>query len=589
LGKFLITILLSFTVASLFSINELAESSAFAEFRTIDGSGNNIAQPNWGAANFPLLRMTPSDYGDGLSSPSGGDRPGAREISNAVAAQSSSIPDPNSVSDYTWVWGQFVDHDIDLTGSADPSEPFNIPVPIGDPFFDPFNTGTQEITLNRSIYTTDVSGVRQQLNQITSYIDGSNVYGSDPVRANDLRENDGTGKLRTSLSSNGEVLLPLNINGLPNAGGTGSNLYIAGDVRANEQAGLTALHTLFVREHNRIADDIAVRLAGGEPDLVQKFNDSGLSPGDFIYQAARKVVGAQIQIITYNDFLPVLLGPNALTTFSGYDTSVNSEISTEFSTAAYRIGHTMVSEELFRVGANPIPIQEAFFDPQILFDDGADSLLGGIGFGIEEKVDNKIIDGLRNFLFGPPGAGGFDLASLNTQRGRDHGIPSYNSVRMELGLPAQSFLDMTGGDGDLANEFASVYASVDDVDLWTGGLAEPPFNNGMVGETVFTILVDQFQRLRDGDRFFYLNDLSDLQIIEPDIVETSLSDLILRNTSMESMPPNVFIAQANPVGGLIIPVDTTLLLLAGVQNIASWLIPAIISAIGFAIILQRKF
>ena len=150
-------------------------------------------------------------------------------------------------------------------------------------------------------------------------------------------------------------------------------------------------------------------------------------------------------------------------------------------------------------------------------------------------------------MFGPPGSGGFDLASLNIQRGRDHGIPSLNDVRLSLSLtPRTTFLEVTGGDSDLVAALASVYGSVDDVDLWVGGLAEPPVNGGKVGETFFVLIADQLQRLRDGDRFFYLEPSmqAQLSIFDPNLQNRRLSDIILLNTEIESIQQNVFFAVA---------------------------------------------
>lgn len=588
--KFFLVVLLSVSIASLIWVSELAESSAFGlEFRTIDGSGNNIANSQWGQAGQPLERFLQNGYDDGLSTPRGGtpsSLPSARVVSNFVSDQNVLMPDPNFVNNMFWDFGQFLDHDIDLTGAADPQEPFNIPVPIDDPVFD-----GPVIPFDRSVFVGDgITTTREQLNGITAYIDASNVYGSDTTRADYLRENDGSGKLKTSLANNGEVLLPFNLIGLPNAGGPMPTLFIAGDVRANEHVGLTALHILFVREHNRIADDLATRLAANEPALLAKRTELNmLSDDEFFYQAARAVVGAEIQIITYEEFLPMLLGPGTLGPYGGYDSSVNSQIANSFSTAAYRFGHTMVSPELTRLGDSPVPIATAFFNPQLLVNDGADSLLGGMGLAAAQEVDTQVIDGLRNFLFGP--GSGLDLASLNIQRGRDHGLPSYNDARDDLSgiSPVADFLEMTEGDAILAAKFASAYTNVNDVDLWAGGLAEPAVNGGMVGETFFLILVDQFEKLRDGDRFFYLNNLSHLEIFDPYLEHTSLSKIIQRNTVMESMPDNMFIVPFNAVGGEMIPIDSIALLLASAQMTAVWMIPVIIAGAIFTIVISRKF
>ena len=530
----------------------VATSTAIGiDFRSIDGSGNNIANPNYGATNIDLLRSTTPVYDDGLSTPRGGDPsslPSARAISNAVANQTTNTPNAADASDWLWQWGQFLDHDIVLTGAASPAEPFNVHVPTGDPMFDPGHTGTQEIELNRTAYTTDSSGVRQQTNLITAYIDASNVYGSDPVRADDLRAHDGIGSLRTSTAA-GEVLLPFNTSMLDNAPMSAPSFFIAGDVRANEQIGLTASHTLFVREHNRLAIDLDARLTSGDADLTTAFAASGLSRGDFIYESARSIVGAQMQKITYDEFLPLLLGPDALTVFSAYDSTVDASITNEFATAAYRLGHSMLSSNLQRMtDAGPIgsvALRDAFFTPTEVTDHGIDSLLLGLASQHAEELNVEMIDDVRNFMFGPPGSGGFDLASLNIQRGRDHGIGTLNDVRSDLGLsPYDSYLDMAGGNADLADAFAFVYGSVDEVDLWIGGLAEPHVNGGMVGETFFKIISDQFMNLRDGDSFYYLNDdrMSDLIILTPDFMDTtSLSSIIRRNSSIESIQDNAFI------------------------------------------------
>ena len=121
-------------------------------------------------------------------------------------------------------------------------------------------------------------------------------------------------------------------------------------IRANEQVGLTALHTLFVREHNRLAD-------------VLVSENPGLN-GNEIYEFARKIVGAQMQAITYNEFLPLLLGPDAIGPYGGYNPGVDPTITNEFSTAAYRFGHTMVSPSLLRV--DPQEFTTPFFFGPVL-------------------------------------------------------------------------------------------------------------------------------------------------------------------------------------------------------------------------------
>ncbi len=497
-------------------------------FRTISGVGNNEREPTWGAAGRPLIRTAPVGYADSIGAPAGGQRPSARAVSNAVVAAYDSKPNGRGATDYLWAWGQFIDHDITETPIASPAEAFDIAVPAGDLFFDPASTGTQTIGLDRS-HGAMGSGVRQQLNNITAFIDASMVYGSDDHRARALRALDGTGRL---LTSDGD-LLPFNTRGLHNAPSSHDpSFFLAGDIRVNEQVGLVALHTLFVREHNRLADEI--RLANRS------------LTGDEIYQRARAIVAAQMQAITYNEFLPLLLGPGAIPPYQGYRDDIDPAISNEFATAAFRVGHTMLSGTLMRldeqgntIPAGHIALRDAFFVPQETIVHGIEPVLRGLAGQRAQEIDSEIVDAVRNFLFGPPGAGGFDLASLNIQRGRDHGLATYNQIRVAFGMPlAQTFLEITR-DADRAAALASVYASPDDIDAWVGMLAEPHRTGAMVGETLFRVMRDQFVRLRDGDRFWYEAYLP--QRLVDEIDATLLSDIITRNMHGTGiMPVDVF-------------------------------------------------
>ena len=502
------------------------------QYRSIDGTGNHETHFELGAANTTLRRLMSVDYGDLVASMGGSSRPSPRAISNAVCADSQRPPNALGASDFLWQWGQFVDHDIDLSGEQDPAEPMPIPVPSGDPFFDPAGTGLMTIDANRSVYHpgtgNDPAYPRQQLNQITHFIDASNVYGSDPIRATLMRTNDGTGRL---LVSTGD-LLPFNIPGLPNAGGTGPELFLAGDIRANEQVALTAMHTLFVREHNRLAAEIAA-------------NNPGLT-GEEIYQEARRIVGALMQVITYNEFLPALLGPNPLPPYVGYRWSTSPAIMNEFSTAIYRFGHSALSPTLLRLDAagveipsGHLPLRQAFFRPDRLVNEGGiEPILRGLASQPCSAIDTELVDDVRNFLFGPPGSGGFDLASLNIQRGRDHGLPSYNDARRRLNLtPRASFAEVTS-DPDTQARLASVYADVEEIDLWVGTLAEDPVNGGHVGEVASYVIANQFMSLRDGDRYWYQAGMYSGQAggfsaqEVADLEATTLADVIRRNTSI---------------------------------------------------------
>jgi hypothetical protein len=497
----------------------------FFEFRSVTGSGNNLNRPNLGAAETALVRLGPVFYEDGTGTPAGADRPSARAVSNAVVAQSASKPNFKRSSDYLWQWGQFLDHDLDLTETAQPEEEFAIAVPAGDLFF----SGVSSISLNRSNYVVR-DGVRQQVNSITAFVDASNVYGSDDERAKKLRTMDGTGRLKVSAGN----LLPFNTDGLPNGPSTDPQFFVAGDIRANEQLGLAAMHTLFVREHNHLAG----KIRASHPDWS----------GDEVYQLARAIVGAEMQVITYRDFLSVLLGSDALAPYTGYKKWVNPSIANEFGTAAYRFGHSGLPETLLRLGADLQPIAEgnlllkqAFFRPDRLISEGGiEPMLRGLARNIHQEIDVMVTDGVRNFLFGQPGQGGFDLAALNIQRGRDHGLPSYTRMRDSLGLQPVTDFAQISSDPEVVSRLKSVYGHVNQIDLWVGGLAEDRYRNGMVGELFHHIIRDQFERLRDGDRFWYQRHLSSAW--RTWVEKQSLATIIRRNTTIGAeLQDNVFI------------------------------------------------
>jgi hypothetical protein len=498
--------------------------TASLDYRNIDGTGNHETHYGLGAANTPLRRLLRAAYGDDISSMAGADRPSAREVSNAVCAEVGRTVDPLGASDFLWQWGQFLDHDIDLSGTNEPFFPEHIRPETGDPFFDPNSTGLSEITFHRSRHVRGTGIDRgyplQQSNLITHYIDASNVYGSDDARASALRTNDGTGRLRSSVGN----MLPFNTGGFDNAGGTGTDLFLAGDIRANEQVALTVMHTLFMREHNRLAAEIAASVPG-------------LS-GDEVYLRARRFVGGLMQGITYNEFLPALLGPGALAAYPGYQATVSPAITNVFSTGVYRFGHSALSPTILRLdlNGNTIPfghlqLKDAFFAPERLTNEGGiEPVLRGLAAQEMSAIDVKVVDAVRNFLFGDPTAGGLDLASLNIQRGRDHGLPSYEDARVMRGMGRPATFAQISSDPDVQARLAAVYATVADVDLWVGGLAEDPVNGGHVGALFFDLMKMQFEALRNGDRYWYEWDLSAVDIV--DIDNTTLADVIRRNTTI---------------------------------------------------------
>jgi peroxidase len=297
--------------------------------RSIDGTGNNLTNPELGSTGEQLLREAPAAYGDGISSLAGAERPSPRVISDTIVAHSrEDTTSDRQLSAFIYFWGQFVDHNIDLTEPPTSGAVVaDVPVPAGDVDFDPTGTGAQVINFTRSCYDattgTSTDNPRQQINEITSWIDSSTIYGSDQATADSLRTFKG-GQLLTSAGN----MLPMDSAG---------NFH-AGDVRANENIELTSMQTLFMREHNSWAS----KIAAANPKLTD----------EQIYQQARAIVIAEIQSITYNEWLPALLGSRALPRYQGYDPTVNPDIANEFSTAAFRLCHSLINDDVEFFGNN---------------------------------------------------------------------------------------------------------------------------------------------------------------------------------------------------------------------------------------------
>jgi peroxidase len=485
--------------------------------------------------------------------------PSARVISDLVSNQADAAGNDiqtvnqSSLSDFGYAWGQFIDHDMDLT----PTNPNNTLQILADPN-DPSQMGNQ--TFERSVTdpSTGTGNPAQQINAVTSFLDLSQVYGSTTAVADALRTFSG-GQLKTSPGNN----LPYNnltyftqdqLNALDMANDAqavpGDQLFATGDVRGNENLELTALQTLFVRNHNLIAGEL------------QKEHPTWTD--EQLYQEARKINIAEYQIITYAAYLPDLLGANALPGYTGYKPNVDPAIATEFSTIAFRFGHSLLSNEIQRqdnngdniavTGGAPINLAYDYFDPNLLNPSGAvdpltgqgssgiDAILKGDADGDAQAMDALAINEVRDLLFANGGLqdNGQDLIARDIERGRDDGIGTYNQVRVAMGLqPVTSFAQITSN-VTLQNELKEAYGSVNNIDPFIGGMAENLVPCSNVGPLFQAILVNQFTRLRAGDRFFYLNETwtpDELNILQQG---NTLAKVMEANTDITNLQPDVF-------------------------------------------------
>jgi hypothetical protein len=548
----------------------IVPSAPATGYRSFDGTGNNLANPTWGSAGTDLLRTSPVGYADGISATSLPQDQSARAISNILnnqadpnnPSQDLNTVDQNSLSDFGYAFGQFMDHDMDLTPDGGAS--FPIPVAPGDPI------GPNPLPFTRSqtdpATGTGTANPLQQVNVVTSYLDLSQVYGSDPATADALRTHVG-GQLKTSPGD----LLPLdNSTYFPSpesppamqdpVGVPSGQLFAAGDARANENVELTALQTLFVRNHNLIASEL------------QQQNPTW-SDGQ-LYQEARKINIADYQSIIYNEWIPAVLGPNALPPYTGYKPNVNPSIANEFSTVAFRFGHSLLSGNIERhtnqgldiPDVNPsgssISLAQDFFDPTLLGPStvvdratghsasNIDAVLKGDADGVSQAMDPMAINDVRNLLFGNGGQGGQDLMARDVQRGRDNGLPDYNTMRVAYGLPPVTSFAQITSNPQVQQELQQAYGSVNNIDAFEGGLAENHVPGSDVGPLFQAIMVDQFTRLRSGDRYFYLNEQFTPQ--EQKLIQqgNTLTKVIEANTNITNLQSNAFLFQAS-IGGTV--------------------------------------
>jgi hypothetical protein len=601
-----------------------AQAAVAFPIESLDGTGNNVANPTWGQAGQPYPRVGPARYADGLSQPVAG--PNSRYISNRVMNDNfQNVFSEHRVSQWGWAWGQFIDHTIGLAQGG--TQTANIPFNSSDPLESFTDTlGSIPFTRDAAASGTGVTNARQTPNSTNSYIDAWDVYGGTQQRLEWLRDGPVDGNMANNAAT---LMMPGGY--LPKANSRGNastaptmavdgrllanpgEAAVAGDVRANENMGLTATQTLFAREHNRIVSLLPNTLSAEDK-----------------FQIARRIVVAEQQYITYNEFLPAM--GVTLPQYTGYNPNVNAAETQEFATVGYRAHSQIHGEfttaefpasrytsaqlsvltaqgvEVNQDGSNlslTIPLNVAFFNPDLLQLVGEGPMLSSLAES-QYKNDEMFDNGMRSVLFQVPTTGSdptcvdqvdfrpcftgvTDLGAIDIERGRDHGLPSYNQLRQEYGLaPKTSFTAITGestdqfpagtgidnpnsltftsaadingnpvaiGEADgttsvtrattLAARLRGVYGSVNNVDAFVGMISEPHLPGSEMGELQTAIWARQFQALRDGDRFFYGNDqgLSTIKSQYGIDFHTTLGQVIARNTDLPAadINPDVFL------------------------------------------------
>ncbi|KAL5282648.1 HPX5 family protein [Megaselia abdita] len=505
------------------------------KYRRFDGLCNNIEHPTWGATMAPFQRLIGPLFADGINQPrisvTGRDLPLSRVVSRTLHPDEGYHDHAGTVM--VIAFGQFMDHDFTLTGT--PLDPINrndpeecckrpmhlkhpycneIRIPDDDYFYRLFNVKC--IDFVRAFPSPKPGcklGSRTPFNTLTGVIDANTVYGVTEKFSRKLRTGFG-GLLRMNpvFEEYGlKDLLPLKLD-IPDEGCTRPNksmfCFEAGEIRVNEQLVLTCMHTLMAREHNRLANGLG---------MVNPHWDD-----ETLFQEARRINIAIIQHITYNEFLPILLGKEIMEKFglvlekdgywNGYDSKVNPGIIDAFAGAAFRFGHSLLPTAVERWSkAHKFIASKRLSDlirrPYDLYRAGVlDEYFMGLMNQVAQAMDDSITQEVTNHLFKKEGARfGMDLVSFNMQRGREFGIPGYMEFRKFCGLSTfNTWDDMFGS---MPNEtilrYQSIFDHPVDIDLWSGGVSEKALPGSMLGPTFACVIATQMSYIRRGDRFWY--------------------------------------------------------------------------------------
>eukprot|EP00095_Tigriopus_kingsejongensis_P001646 snap_masked-scaffold801_size95070-processed-gene-0.1 protein:Tk01646 transcript:snap_masked-scaffold801_size95070-processed-gene-0.1-mRNA-1 annotation:"hypothetical protein DAPPUDRAFT_224067" len=502
-------------------------------YRTIEGLCNNLNMPHWGAAMHGHHRFLPPDFADGISAPrisvSGYPLPSARLVSTNTHAGDEKHD--HAVTLLLVAWGQYIDHDITL--SAEVKDPHTqkspqcckgstnvhclpIEIPDNDAFYRQHSQKCMNFVRSHAGLRFNCRlGPRESFNLVASFLDAGTTYSNSPHKLQELRSFEGGELKMLPLFEKFRMkhLLPLNLEE-PDEGCIRPSedvyCFLSGDPRVNEQTVLAMVHTIFAREHNRVAKELS--------KVNPHWSDETL------FQETKLIIGALQQQITFNEFLPMVLGREVMEKhdlmlvkdgyLDGYDENINPSVATGFTSAAFRFGHSLLPSKIERWSKSHryVASQELsgmLLQPYDLYKEGwADAYLMGLTNQVAHALDDSITPEIQNHLFQEPGRKwGLDLAALNIQRARDHGIPSYNKYREWCNLPSiRTFDDLLGYmPNKTVAAYAKTYASPEDIDLWSAGISERPVPGSMIGPTFACIIGKQFHNFRFGDRFWYEN------------------------------------------------------------------------------------
>ncbi|XP_040894546.1 dual oxidase 1 [Toxotes jaculatrix] len=492
------------------------------EVPRFDGWYNSLGYPRRGAVGSHLVRLVPAHYWDGVYQPLQEPLlPNPRRLSSLLAEGPSGLPSTRNRTVLSLFFGYHVAFEIfDSRTPGCPPEFMNIPVPKGDPVFDPNATGTVLLPFQRGPWDKESgqspSNPRTQVNLVTAWLDGSSIYGPSTSWSDSLRSFSGG-----LLTSGSEWNMPKQGRGHnlmwsaadPTTGDHGpQGLYELGNAWANENMFTAAEGIIWFRYHNYVAS----KLHEEHPD----WSDEKL------FQNARKTVVATFQNIALYEWLPGYLGDKKLPPYPGYQKFVDPGISPEFEAAAIRFGITMAPpgvymrnrtchfRKIVNIDGSLSPAMRlcnSFWKRQRLnvkTSRDVDDLIMGMASQIAEREDNIVVEDLRDYMYGPLRFTRTDAVAMTIQRGRDFGLRSYTEVREALDLPSvKAFEDinpeLNRTNPQLLHSIAELYnRDISKLELFPGGLLESLDGPGPVFSA---IILDQFERIRNGDRFWFEN------------------------------------------------------------------------------------
>ncbi|XP_036699443.1 dual oxidase 2 isoform X5 [Balaenoptera musculus] len=530
------------------------------EVQRYDGWFNNLRHHERGAAGSRLRRLVPANYADGVYQALGEPLlPNPRRLSNTTMRGAAGRPSGRNRTVLGVFFGYHVLSDlVSVEKPGCPAEFLNIHIPPGDPVFDRDQSGDVVLPFQRSRWDPETgqspSNPRDLTNEVTGWLDGSAIYGSSHSWSDELRSFSGgrleSGPDRAFPRDAHDPLLMWTAPD-PATGRRGPRgLYAFGAERGNREPFLQALGLLWFRYHNLWAQ----RLARQHP----------LWGDEELFQHARKRVIATYQNIAMYEWLPSFL-QQAPPNYTEYRPFLDPSISPEFLAASEQFFSTMVPPGVYMrntschfqmvlnegFGSSPaLRVCNSYWireNPNLNSAEAVNQLLLGMASQISELEDRIVVEDLRDYWPGPGKFSRTDYVASSIQRGRDMGLPSYSQARQALGLETpENWSDLNRNvDPQVLEATAALYnQDLSRLELLPGGLLE---SHGDPGPLFSAIVLDQFVRLRDGDRYWFENSRNGLFSMEEiaEIRNTTLRDVLVAVTRVNhgALQPNVFIWQ----------------------------------------------